>query len=102
MAVLTADHILRKEPVFRQAVQRAAQAAASGALVTLGIAPTEPETGYGYIERGDAYQDTPLYRVKSFREKPDLATAERFLDSGRFFWNSGMFHLARGRYPARD
>ena len=95
MAVLTADHIMHREEVFRAALLAAARVAAAGPILTLGITPDRPETGYGYIERGDPLsgQDQPqqVFHVKSFREKPDRATAERFVQSGRFFWNSGMF-----------
>ena len=96
MAVLTADHIMRKEQAFRAALEAAARAAASGRLLTLGITPGGPEIGYGYIERGAALQAGgderyAIYHVSSFREKPDRATADQFVSSGRFFWNSGMF-----------
>lgn len=94
MAVLTADHIMREEEVFRATLAAAGEAAESGRIVTLGITPSSPETGYGYIERGDplgVFQEQTLYQVRRFREKPDRATAERFLRSGRFYWNSGMF-----------
>jgi len=95
MAVLTADHIMHREEVFRSALLAAARVAATGPILTLGITPDRPETGYGYIERGEplsgADQPQGIFRVKSFREKPDRATARRFVKSGRFFWNSGMF-----------
>ena len=96
MAVLTADHIMRKEQAFRAALEAAARAAAAGRLLTLGITPAGPEIGYGYIERGEALEAGgderyATYHVNSFREKPDRATAEKFVNSGRFFWNSGMF-----------
>jgi mannose-1-phosphate guanylyltransferase len=103
MAVLTADHLMRKEDTFRAALSAAAQAAASGTpedaaeggrIVTLGITPSKPETGYGYIERGDQlgqYDRHTVFRVARFREKPDQAAAEQFVRSGRFYWNSGMF-----------
>jgi mannose-1-phosphate guanylyltransferase len=95
MAVLTADHIMHQEEVFRAALRTAARVASTGPILTLGITPDRPETGYGYIERGDLLvgpeHQEAVYHVKSFREKPDRATAERFVKSGRFFWNSGMF-----------
>lgn len=108
MAVLTADHLMRKERAFRAALEAGAKAALadagagrkaggaapSGRMVTLGITPSKPETGYGYIERGNqigTFDGYAIYEVARFREKPDPATAERFLRSGRFLWNSGMF-----------
>lgn len=96
LIVLPADHLIRHEKQFRQVLRTAIeQAQTPGALVTLGITPTHPETGYGYIQFDgslDAMDDGPrAFRVRTFAEKPDLATAERFLDSGDFLWNSGMF-----------
>jgi mannose-1-phosphate guanylyltransferase len=96
MAVLTADHVMRKEDVFRAALAAAARATASGHLLTMGITPAGPETGYGYIERSAALEtgmdpDLPIYAVSSFREKPGRPEAETYVSSGRFFWNSGMF-----------
>jgi mannose-1-phosphate guanylyltransferase len=96
MVVLPADHVITNVRAF-QAVLGAAvkQAQTPGALVTIGIEPTHPATGYGYIQydtRGGANQEEPhAYPVKTFAEKPDLATAERFIDAGDFLWNSGMF-----------
>lgn len=95
MAVLTADHIMQREETFRAALVEAARLSASGPIVTLGITPDRPETGYGYIERGAPIvgpaSNLPVFGVRSFREKPDRATAELFIRSGHFFWNSGMF-----------
>ena len=97
LVVLPADHLVRHEKAFRQVLRAAArQAQVPGALVTIGITPTHPETGYGYIQFDgtlDALDDDGIeaYPVRTFAEKPDLATAERFLDSGDFLWNSGMF-----------
>ena len=83
--VMPADHIVQNNGNFIAAVHEAARLAATGAIVTFGITPTHPETGYGYIERG------PGTSVRSFTEKPDLATASEYMESGRYFWNSGMF-----------
>ena len=95
MAVLTADHIMHREDTFRAALAAAGEAAQTpGRAVTLGITPAGPETGYGYIERGEplgSIQGPTFFHVSSFREKPDRPTAEEFVRSGRFFWNSGMF-----------
>ena len=93
MAVLPADHFIADAKGYREVVQAAIDLAASGPnLVTLGIPPTRPETGYGYIERVDAPQaQGGAFLVKRFTEKPDEATAKQFLASGKFFWNAGMF-----------
>lgn len=84
LLVLTADHLIQNMPAFQTAVAAAVQLASQGKVVTFGIQPGHPETGYGYIEA--AGND-----VLQFVEKPDLSTAESYLASGRFFWNSGMF-----------
>ncbi len=90
MVVLPADHIIKDEGRFREHLQIAIQAAQNGKLVTFGIQPTRPDTGFGYIKarHGD---DAQVYEVERFTEKPDLATAERFLAEGSYYWNSGMF-----------
>jgi len=91
MAVLTADHFIGDPERFRQDVSTAmTYAAENNALVTLGITPTRAETGYGYIEVAERSNDAVL-KVSSFREKPDAVTAEEYVASGRYFWNSGMF-----------
>ena len=89
MLVLPADHYIRNEAEFCRIVTLAGKAAAGGALITLGVEPTRPETGYGYIEADPATD--PLRPVKRFVEKPDAATALQFLEAGNFYWNSGMF-----------
>jgi mannose-1-phosphate guanylyltransferase/mannose-1-phosphate guanylyltransferase/mannose-6-phosphate isomerase len=92
MLVLPADHLIRDEPAFRAVVERAAPAAAAGHLVTFGITPTAPETGYGYIQRGSGLAGFEgVYTVAAFVEKPPRATAEAYLAGGEHFWNSGMF-----------
>lgn len=92
MVVLPADHYVRDAAALREALQRAARLAAHGPIVTLGIEPTAPETGYGYIERGarDARVDG-AYAVARFCEKPQRELAEQFLASGNFDWNAGIF-----------
>ncbi|MFP4355757.1 MAG: mannose-1-phosphate guanylyltransferase [Phycisphaerae bacterium] len=92
MAVFTADHVIRPVDQFSQSVQQACRTAEENidALVTLGIRPTWPHTGLGYIET-TGQSDNGVYQVDSFREKPDHQTARQYVDSGRYFWNSGMF-----------
>ncbi|MEH6418239.1 mannose-1-phosphate guanylyltransferase, partial [Pseudomonas sp. CGJS7] len=96
MLVLPADHLIEDESAFREAVARAAQRAAEGWLVTFGIQPDYPETGYGYIARGEAL-DEGVYRVARFVEKPALATAQAYLAEGTYAWNSGMFLFQAAR-----
>jgi mannose-1-phosphate guanylyltransferase len=96
MAVMPADHVIEPAQEFRRAAQVAEQAVRDhpSALVTFGIRPTFAATGYGYIERGEEAsrnQGIPVYRVRSFREKPDEEVAREFAASGRYFWNSGIF-----------
>ncbi len=93
MVVLTADHFIRDTQAYADDCSEAiAYAESHDALVTFGIPPERPETGYGYIELGEAIEGFPrMHRVKCFREKPVLATARQFMESGRFLWNSGMF-----------
>lgn len=85
LLVLPADHLVRKAEAFAQAVAEAVALAEQGRLVTFGVQPTCPETGYGYIRKGEGNS------VRSFVEKPDLETAKAYLASGEYFWNSGMF-----------
>lgn len=88
--VLAADHVVRDSPAFRQTVLAAASAAERGYIVTFGIQPSLPATGYGYIERGEPIAGSNALRVRRFVEKPDLATAQRYLLEG-YLWNSGNF-----------
>lgn len=85
LLVLPADHVVLHTDTFEKVVRQATQLAANGAIVTFGIQPTGPETGYGYIEQGEGT------RVASFKEKPNLEVAREYLAKGNFFWNSGMF-----------
>ncbi len=96
--VLPADHLIQDIAIFHQALHTAARYAAKGDLVTFGVIPTSPETGYGYIRIGRPVhagdQETnpgETYAIREFVEKPDLETARRYLDSGEYCWNSGMF-----------
>lgn len=94
MAILTADHFIRNKDLFRYLIRTAFDVAAKGYLVTLGITPTFPSTGYGYIEQGeplDGDYKYPVYAVERFKEKPDQETAEQLLRAGDHSWNSGMF-----------
>jgi mannose-1-phosphate guanylyltransferase len=94
MISLHADHAIEDEDGFRSVLWAALEAAQVGHLVTLGVTPTSPETGYGYIERGDRLgpaRGHDVYRVQRFTEKPDREKACSFVDSGCYFWNSGIF-----------
>ncbi|MGQ9502843.1 MAG: mannose-1-phosphate guanylyltransferase [Anaerolineae bacterium] len=94
MAVLTADHFIRSVDVFQRALQAAYQLALQGHMVTLGICPSYPATGFGYIRRGERMariDGFDVYAVEAFVEKPDAQRAAEFLASGLYSWNSGMF-----------
>ncbi|MCP1641346.1 mannose-1-phosphate guanylyltransferase [Pseudomonas citronellolis] len=91
LVVMPADHLIRDLEAFGRAVERAAALAEAGHLVTFGVVPTAPETGFGYIEMGEPLGEGRGASVRRFVEKPDLETARQFLDSGDFLWNSGMF-----------
>jgi mannose-1-phosphate guanylyltransferase/mannose-6-phosphate isomerase len=96
IVVAPADHVIRDARAFQQAADVAVGLAESGKLVTFGIVAHAPETGYGYIHRGPG--DGPAYPVAEFIEKPPLATAEKFLAAGDYYWNSGMFVFKAGRF----
>ena len=99
LLVLPSDHAIRDVPGFHQAIGRAATLATNGRLVTFGIVPTSPNTGYGYIRRGTPEAATPqAYTVTEFVEKPDEARARMFLERGDYYWNSGMFLFSARRY----
>ncbi len=90
--VLPADHIIRDKEDFQQTLRSAAEFASKGnRLLTIGINPNRPETGYGYIQIDDKPVEDNIYNVLTFAEKPNYATAVRFISSGDFYWNSGMF-----------
>ena len=94
MAIQTADHHIRNKDLFKYLIGTALDVAQKNYLVTLGITPTFPSTGYGYIQQGDLLDGDykyPVYTVKRFKEKPDHATAQQLLQSGDHSWNSGMF-----------
>ncbi|WP_437880990.1 mannose-1-phosphate guanylyltransferase/mannose-6-phosphate isomerase [Pseudomonas sp. LRF_L74] len=96
LLVLAADHLIQDVATFHSSIQAALPLARSGKLVTFGIVPTHPETGYGYIEKGADVGDG--FAVSRFVEKPDLKTATEYLISGDYFWNSGMFMFRASRY----
>jgi len=94
MAIQTADHHIRDKKLFGYLIRTAMEVAEKKYLVTLGITPTFPSTGYGYIQQGDVLEGEykyPVYAVRRFMEKPDEVTARQFLQSGEYSWNSGMF-----------
>lgn len=92
LLVLPSDHHIADPEAFRQTVDRAVRALeANDGLHTFGVTPTEPATGFGYIERGDETDTPGCFSVRGFREKPDLETAERFLAAGNYLWNAGIF-----------
>lgn len=89
--VVPSDHVISTDEQFWQTVEEGAAAAQSGKLVVFGIAPSHPETGYGYIEVGEPVSEDPALPVRRFVEKPDLETAEGYLKAGNFYWNTGIF-----------
>ena len=92
LMILPSDHVIVDQEKFRQAVAAGEGLAESGSLITFGIVPGCPETGYGYIKSGSAVDENDnAFRVDRFVEKPDLQTAEQYLESGDYLWNSGMF-----------
>ncbi|MDZ7314620.1 MAG: mannose-1-phosphate guanylyltransferase [candidate division KSB1 bacterium] len=93
MLAAPADHLIQRTELFYQAVRAALRVIEKepSATVTFGIPPTYPATGYGYIEAGRMFEEPSVFQAASFREKPDQATAELFLQSGTFYWNSGIF-----------
>jgi mannose-1-phosphate guanylyltransferase len=99
LLVLAADHVIKNLQAFSDSVKQAQFHAESGKLVTFGIIPTAPETGYGYIKRGEIQQNSG-YSVAEFVEKPDQATAESYLLTDDYYWNSGMFLFKASRFLA--
>lgn len=98
LLVLPADHIILNPTIFQQTVTTGIPLAEAGYLVTFGIVPTHPETGYGYIKAAASVNQTGAFTVEQFVEKPDLATAQQFLTSGKHYWNSGMFLFKAQKY----
>jgi len=101
LLLMPADHVVRDIDSFRQAADSAAAAAARGFLVTFGIAPRGPETGYGYVQRGAPLSESAhIFAVRRFVEKPDAATAAGYIEAGDYYWNSGMFAFQASSFLA--
>jgi len=98
LLVLAADHIVQNEPAFVAAIEAAVPLAEQGKLVTFGVVPHSPETGYGYIRRGEAV--AAGFSVSQFVEKPDADTARHYLESSEYYWNSGLFLMRASDYLA--
>jgi len=98
LLVLPADHLIQNVDVFQITVGKALSAAEQNLLVTFGIVPTKPETGYGYIKAGEKIGETSTYKVAQFVEKPNIETATQYIETGDYFWNSGMFLFKAQRY----
>lgn len=99
MLVMPSDHVIADLPSFHAAIEQATPAALAGHLVTFGIRPSHPETGYGYIERGDVLDDLcGVHRVAQFVEKPDRDVAERYVAGGEHYWNGGIFLFSAQSY----
>jgi mannose-1-phosphate guanylyltransferase len=96
MLVLAADHVIKNQEAFVSSVNKAVAQAQNNTLVTFGIVPDQAETGYGYIKRGEQYGD--CFTVEKFVEKPDTETAQAYLDSSDYYWNSGMFVFKASTY----
>ena len=100
LVIMPADHVIQDEAAFCVAVHQGALLAAQGKLVTFGIQPTAPETGYGYIQLGEALP-SGAYQVAQFVEKPDLATAQHYLSTGQYLWNGGIFVIKASTWLAK-
>ena len=103
LLILAADHVITDEDAFRKTIAKAIPAAKADKLVTFGIVANKPETGYGYVKSGSLAENIPstpdnIFNVDQFVEKPDYATACHYLESGDYFWNSGMFMFKASRY----
>lgn len=98
LLVLPADHVIQDQATLQKIITQGIELARAGKLVTFGIVPGSPETGYGYIEQGAAIAGTAAAQVSRFVEKPDLATAQTYIASGKYLWNSGMFMFSAARY----
>lgn len=97
LLILAADHVIQDQYAFSDSINKAIPSAEEGALITFGIIPTSPETGYGYIKKALSTSES-IFPVEAFIEKPDLKTAESYISSGEYYWNSGMFLFKSSRY----
>ena len=97
LLVLSADHLIRDNKAFQKTINIAKTYSEQGKLVAFGVKPTKPETGYGYIEI-DTSLDAKCYDIQSFKEKPNLINAKNYLDSGNYYWNSGIFMFKASKY----
>ena len=93
LLVMPSDHVILDTDAFQAVVRHGAALAGAGAVVTFGITPESPDTGYGYIQAGAPFDDGGALAIARFVEKPDQATAQRYVDEGSYFWNSGLFML---------
>jgi len=91
LLVMPADHVILDVPAFQAAIYQGGLLAETGSVVTFGITPDSPETGYGYIQTGAELGDSKAFKIARFVEKPDLATAQSYVDAGTYLWNSGLF-----------
>ncbi len=99
LLLMPADHVIRDREAFSKAVDAAVDLAKRGHLVTFGVHPRGPDTGYGYIKRGPALEEGgAAFAVSRFVEKPDAETARRYVEAGDYYWNSGMFAFRSGTY----
>jgi mannose-1-phosphate guanylyltransferase/mannose-6-phosphate isomerase len=98
LLVMPADHVIQDNTAFLAAVQKGYRAALAGRLVTFGVVPTRAETGYGYIQKGGQTVEPGIFSVARFVEKPDSASAQIYLQSGEYLWNSGLFMMSAGRW----
>ena len=96
LLIMPADHVIKNNPLFAEAVKKGKQAALEGKLATFGIVPDSPHTGYGYIKSGEQQGDWAV--VDQFVEKPDENTAKEYISTGKYYWNSGMFMFRADRY----
>ncbi|MBF0357407.1 MAG: mannose-1-phosphate guanylyltransferase/mannose-6-phosphate isomerase [Magnetococcales bacterium] len=100
LLVLPADHIIQNTEAFHESIAVAIEEASQGCLVTFGIVPSAAETGFGYIKRGDKNQGSKTFQVAAFVEKPSIDVAQEYVDSGEYYWNSGMFMFSAAKYLA--
>ena len=101
LLILAADHVIQQQEAFNQSIEIGLAAAEAGQLVTFGVVPSSPETGYGYIKAAGMVQKDQhiqAYAVERFVEKPDVKTAQSYLDAGSYLWNSGMFMFKASVY----